>query len=195
MFNGIIFHKGKIKSIKKKDKSIFVGIESNLKIKKNEIGSSISCNGVCLTLVRVNKKIIFFYISIETIKRSNFKKIKLGDEVNLEKSLKYGQQISGHFTQGHVDSTAKVKKINLIDNSWILKLEIKNTNLLKFLEEKASISINGVSLTISKVSNKNFILNIIPHTLKLTNLKNLRVNDIVNVELDIFGKYIYKYTK
>tara|TARA_B100000886_G_scaffold337524_1_gene298410 strand:- start:777 stop:1364 length:588 start_codon:yes stop_codon:yes gene_type:complete len=195
MFNGIIFHKGKIKSIKRQDKSILVGIESNLKIKKNEIGSSISCNGVCLTLVRVDKKIIFFYISIETIKRSNFNIIKLGDEVNLEKSMKYGQQISGHFTQGHVDTTAKIKKINLIDNSWILNLEIKNTNLLKFLEEKASISINGVSLTISKVSNKNIILNIIPHTLKLTNLKNLRVNDTVNVELDIFAKYIYKYTK
>lgn len=195
MFNGIIFHKGKIKSIKRQDKSILVGIESNLKIKKNEIGSSISCNGVCLTLVRVDKKIIFFYISIETIKRSNFNIIKLGDEVNLEKSMKYGQQISGHFTQGHVDTTAKIKKINLIDNSWILNLEIKNTNLLKFLEEKASISINGVSLTISKVSNKNIILNIIPHTLKMTNLKNLRVNDTVNVELDIFAKYIYKYTK
>ena len=115
--------------------------------------------------------------------------------MNLEKSLVYGQKISGHFTQGHVDTTAKVKKILLIDNSWILKLEFKNKKLIKHLEEKASISINGVSLTISKVSNKNIILNIIPHTLKLTNLKNLRLNDTVNVELDIFGKYIYKYTK
>ena len=150
---------------------------------------------VCLTLVKINKKIIFFYISIETIRRSNFSKIKIGDEVNLEKSLVYGQKISGHFTQGHVDTTAKVKKILLIDNSWILKLEFKNRKIIKHLEEKASISINGVSLTISKISNKNIILNIIPHTLKLTNLKNLRLNDTVNVELDIFGKYIYKYTK
>ena len=195
MFNGIIFNKGTIKSIKKNSKSILIGIKSNLKIKKEELGSSISCNGVCLTLVKINKKIIYFYISIETIKRSNFSKIKIGDEVNLEKSLVYGQKISGHFTQGHVDTTAKVKKILLIDNSWILKLEFKNRKLIKHLEEKASISINGVSLTISKVSNKNIILNIIPHTLKLTNLKNLRLNDTVNVELDIFGKYIYKYTK
>ena len=195
MFNGIIFNKGTIKSIKKNSKSILIGIKSNLKIKKDELGSSISCNGVCLTLVKINKKIIYFYISIETIKRSNFSKIKIGDEVNLEKSLVYGQKISGHFTQGHVDTTAKVKKILLIDNSWILKLEFKNRKLIKHLEEKASISINGVSLTISKISNKNIILNIIPHTLKLTNLKNLRLNDTVNVELDIFGKYIYKYTK
>ena len=195
MFNGIILNKGIIKSIKKNNKSILIGIKSNLKIKKEELGSSISCNGVCLTLVKIDKKIIYFYISIETIRRSNFSKIKIGDEVNLEKSLVYGQKISGHFTQGHVDTTAKVKKILLIDNSWILKLEFKNRKLIKHLEEKASISINGVSLTISKISNKNIILNIIPHTLKLTNLKNLRLNDTVNVELDIFGKYIYKYTK
>ena len=194
MFNGIIFNKGIIKSIKKSNKSILIGIKSNLKIKKEELGSSICCNGVCLTIVKIDKKIIYFYISIETIKRSNFSKIKIGDEINLEKSLVYGQKISGHFTQGHVDTTAKVKKINLIDSSWILKLEIKNSKLLKYLEEKASISINGVSLTISKISKKNIILNIIPHTLKLTNLKNLSLNDTVNVELDIFGKYIYKYT-
>ena len=195
MFNGIIFNKGTIKNIKKNTKSILIGIKSNLKIKKEELGSSINCNGVCLTLVKIDKKIIYFYISIETIRRSNFSKIKIGDEVNLEKSLVYGQKISGHFTQGHVDTTAKVKKILLVDNSWILKLEFKNKKLIKHLEEKASISINGVSLTISKISNKNIILNIIPHTLKLTNLKNLRLNDTVNVELDIFGKYIYKYTK
>ena len=93
-----------------------------------------------------------------------------------------------------MDTTAKIKKINLIDNSWCIKLEIKNKKFMKFLEEKASISINGVSLTISKVYKNDFQLNIIPHTLKLTNLKYLRVNDLVNVELDIFGKYIYKYT-
>ena len=195
MFNGIIFNKGIIKSIKKNKKSILIGVESNLKVKKNEVGSSICCNGVCLTLFKIFKKIIYFYISIETIKRSNFSKINLGDEVNLEKSLLYGQQISGHFTQGHVDTIAKVKKIIIIDNSWILNLEIKDDKLLKYLEEKASISINGVSLTISKVLKKNIILNIIPHTLKLTNLKNLKVNEVVNIELDIFAKYIYKYTK
>ena len=195
MFNGIIFNKGKVQSIKKNNKSILIGIKSNLVIKKKDIGTSISCNGVCLTLVKFNKKIIYFYISIETIKRSNFDKIRVGDEINLEKSLKYGQEISGHFTQGHVDTTAKVKKIDLIDNSWVLKLEIKDIKLLKHLEEKASISINGVSLTISKILKRSFVLNIIPHTLKLTNLKNLKLNEIVNVELDIFGKYIYKYTK
>ncbi len=194
MFNGIIFKTGKIKTIKKYKNSKLVGLKSNIKFKKTDIGSSVSCNGVCLTLAKINKNLIYFYVSSETIKRSNFKNIRIGQIINIEKSLIYGQKISGHFTQGHVDTTAIVKKIDLIDKSWSLKLEIKNKSLSKFLEEKASISVNGVSLTISKVIKNNFYLNIIPHTLKLTNLKNLKKNDLVNVELDIFGKYIYKYT-
>ena len=194
MFNGIIYRTGTIKNILKNKKSLLIGIKSNLNFKQNEIGSSVNCNGVCLTLTKIQKDIIYFYISNETIDRSNFKKIKIGQIINLEKSLIYGQKISGHFTQGHVDTTAKIKKINIIDNSWSIKLEIKNKRFIKFLEEKASISINGVSLTVSKVHKKDFQLNIIPHTLKLTNLKYLKVNDLVNVELDIFGKYIYKYT-
>ena len=194
MFNGIIYSTGTIKNIFKNKKSLLLGIKSNLNFKQNEIGSSVNCSGVCLTITKIQKNIIYFYISNETIDRSNFKKIKIGQIVNLEKSLIYGQKISGHFTQGHVDTTAKINKINIIDNSWSIKLEIKNKKFMKFLEEKASISVNGVSLTISKVYKKYFQLNIIPHTLKLTNLKYLKVNDLVNVELDIFGKYIYKYT-
>ena len=91
----------------------------------------------------------------------------------------YGQKISGHFTQGHVDTTAKVKLIRVIDQSWELRLKIQNNKYNKYLEEKASVSINGVSLTISKVYKNNLSLNIIPHTLKLTNLKNLKINDLL----------------
>ena len=192
MFNGIIFNTGKVTIIKKSKKSVLIGIKTNLKVSKKEIGSSISCDGVCLTLEKVKRNNIFFYVSIETMKRSNFKYLKVGNSVNLEKSLKYGQKVSGNFSQGHVDTTAKVKKIVFIDKSWFIRLVIKDKKLKKFLIEKASISINGVSLTISKVSNRYFDLNIIPHTLKLTNLKSLKVNDNVNVELDIFGKYISK---
>ncbi len=193
MFNGIIYNTGKVKSIKKFQNSILLGIKTNLKFSKNEIGSSISCNGVCLTLTKIKNKIIFFYLSIETIRRSNLKKIEIGEIINIEKSLVYGQKISGHFTQGHVDTTAVIKKIRLIDKSWEIYLELKDKKLIKFLQEKASISINGVSLTISKIVKRSIILNIIPHTLELTNLKNLKKNNLVNVELDILGKYIYKY--
>jgi len=194
MFNGIIYNTGNIKYTKKTKKSKLIGIKTSLKFTKNDIGSSINCNGVCLTLTKISKGLIFFYVSNETMNRSNFKKAKYNQIINLEKSLIYGQKISGHFIQGHVDTTAKVLSIVLIDKSWVLKLKIQNKNNYKYLEEKASIAINGVSLTISKVSKNFFVLNIIPHTLKLTNLKNLKVNDLVNVELDIFGKYIYKYT-
>ena len=193
MFNGIIFKTGVVKVIKKSKNSIYVGILTKINFKKKEIGSSIACDGVCLTLVKIQKNLIFFYISNETLIKSNFKNLKLNQIVNLEKSLIFGQNISGHFTQGHVDSVAKIKKILFIDKTWLIKFEILNKKLNKFLTEKASISVNGVSLTISKVYQNYFEINVIPHTLKLTNLMNLKIDNLVNVELDIFSKYMYKY--
>ena len=194
MFNGIIYNTGKVHSIYKKKSSLFIGIQSKMKFNSREIGSSVCCDGVCLTLVKIKKSIIYFYISSETLKRSNFKLLKINNIVNLEKSILFGQKISGHFTQGHVDTVAKIKKISIVDKSWIIKLQILNNNFNRFLIEKASISINGVSLTISKVIKNYLVLNVIPHTLKLTNLKNLKTKSLVNVELDIFSKYIYKYS-
>ena len=198
MFNGIIYNQGLIKSIKKNPKyvsgSLVIEIASNVKFKKSDIGESVCCDGVCLTLIRIKQKSFLFYLSKETLKRSNFKYAKIGKHINIEKSLLQGQKISGHYVQGHVDSTAKIKKITIVDKTWIIKLKLENKKLNKYLIEKASISINGVSLTISKVAKGFFEINIIPHTLKLTNLKNLKNKDIVNVELDIFGKYIMKFS-
>ena len=136
----------------------------------------------------------FFYISNETLKRSNFKSLKKKQIINLEKSIFYGQKISGHFIQGHVDTVAKIQKIKIIGKTWIISFLMLNKSLTKYLMEKASISINGVSLTISKVMKNSFEINIIPHTLKLTNLQNLKSKSLVNVELDIFSKYINKYS-
>ncbi len=196
MFNGIVYHQGIIKKIKKSSRyvsgSLVIEVFSNIKFKKKDIGESVCCDGVCLTLIRIKKGSFLFYLSKETIKRSNFKYAKIGKHINIEKSLINGQKISGHYVQGHVDSTARVNKIDIVDKTWIIKLKLDNKKLMKYLIEKASISINGVSLTISKVSKGYFEINVIPHTLKLTNLKNLKIKDIVNVELDIFGKYIMK---
>tara|TARA_Y200000002_G_C22503483_1_gene588238 strand:- start:41 stop:628 length:588 start_codon:yes stop_codon:yes gene_type:complete len=194
MFNGIIYNRGKIYSIDKKKNSSFIGIKSELKFKLSEIGSSVCCNGVCLTLVKIKKNIIYFYISNETLIRSNFKMIKKKQVINLEKSMVYGQKISGHFIQGHVDTVGKIQTIKIIDKTWMINIQMFNKNLNKFLIEKASISINGVSLTISKVLKKSFEINVIPHTLKLTNLQKLKSGSLVNVELDIFSKYIQKYS-
>ena len=199
MFNGVIYNQGTIKNIKKKSKyvsgSIVLEISSNVKFKKSDIGESVCCDGVCLTLIRIKKKSFLFYLSKETLNRSNFKYAKIGKYINIEKSLLHGQKISGHYVQGHVDSTAKIKNIFIIDKSWVIKLELKDKKLYKYLVEKASIGINGVSLTISKVAKGYFEINVIPHTLKLTNLRNLKTKDIVNIELDIFGKYIFKLSE
>ena len=194
MFNGIVFNTGKVKSIKRSVNNALISIETGLKFTTNDLGSSVSCNGVCLTVTKIKNKIINFYISKETLKRSNFKFIKKNEIINLEKSLIYGQKISGHFSQGHVDTIANIKKITFLDKTWLIRLKLNDKKFSKFLIDKASISINGVSLTISKVLNNFFEINVIPHTLKLTNLKNLKINDTVNVELDIFSKYIYKYS-
>ena len=194
MFNGIITHKGKIVRIYKKNNNCILEIVSKMKFKKKEIGSSVSCSGVCLTLEKYNKNISKFYLSKETLKRSIFKSIKIGNIVNLEKSLKFGNRVSGHFVQGHVDMTAKVYKIIYVGKSWLINFGLLK-KYKKFLIYKGSISINGVSLTISKILKNGFQISIIPHTLKLTNLVNLKVKDTVNIEFDIIGKYIKNFIK
>ena len=192
MFNGIIFNQGKIKKIINRKKGSNLFLKSNLKLSKKDLGVSICCDGVCLTLVSLKNGILEFYLSKETIKRSKFNKIRLNDNINLELPLKYGQKISGHVCQGHVDTTAKVKKISIVDKSFIYEFLIPK-KFKKFLIEKASILINGVSLTISKITKDGFQIWAIPHTLKLTNLKNLKRNDIVNIEIDILSKYVKKF--
>ena len=126
MFNGIIFYTGIIKSIKKEKKSYLISIKSKLKVGSKDIGSSICCDGVCLTLSKIKSGLIFFYISNETLKRSTFSKVRIGQIVNLEKSLVFGQKISGHYVQGHVDAVAKIKKVSFIDKSWFLRLKLLN---------------------------------------------------------------------
>ena len=194
MFNGIIYNQGIIKNIKKNSKyvsgSFVIEVASSIKFKKIDIGESVCCDGVCLTLIGIKKnKSFFFYLSKETLKRSNFKKVKIGKSINIEKSLHFGKKISGHYTQGHVDTTSKIKNIKIVEKSWIIDLKIPK-KFMKYLVEKASISVNGVSLTISKITKIGFQVTIIPHTLKLTNLIKLKKGDLVNIEFDIFGKYL-----
>ena len=119
MFNGIIFNQGIIKKINKRQKGIDIFIKSNLKLSKKNIGLSISCDGVCLTLINIKNKIMEFYLSRETIERSKFKFLKVNDIINLELPLKYGQKISGHICQGHIDCVASVSSIKKIDKSFL----------------------------------------------------------------------------
>ena len=192
MFNGIIFNKGTVARVEKRKKGINLFLQSNIKLSQKDLGLSISCDGVCLTLISCKNKIIEFYLSNETLNKSKFKKIKVKDKINLELPLKFGQNISGHICQGHVDTVCKVKQIRKIDKSLVFEFKISK-EFKKLLVEKASILINGVSLTISKIKKDSFEIWVIPHTLKLTNLSNINKNDLVNVEIDILSKYTKKF--
>ena len=192
MFNGIIFNKGLVTKISKRSKGINVFIKSDLRLSNKDIGISVACDGVCLTLIEIKKKIMEFYLSNETVKRSKFKHLKINDLINLELPLKYGQKISGHICQGHVDTTGKILSIKKIDKSYIFDFKISSEEK-KNLIEKASICINGISLTISKITKKGFQIWVIPHTLKLTNLSKIKKGGIVNIEIDILSKYVKNF--
>ena len=192
MFSGIIKHTGKISKIHKDNNNCIVEIQSKIKFLKSEIGSSVSCSGTCLTLEKYKKNLSKFYISKETLNRTNFKFLNKGDLINLEKPLKYGNPISGHYVQGHVDTTSTIKKINYVGKSWFINFKLlKRYN--KYLVQKGSITINGVSLTIAKILKDGFKIVLIPQTLKFTNLIYLKEKDVVNVELDVLGKYIKSF--
>ena len=192
MFNGIIFNKGTVTKVIKRKKGVILLLRSDIKLSKKDLGLSVSCDGVCLTLISYKKKIIEFYLSNETLNKSKFKNVKLKDKINLELPLKFGQNVSGHICQGHVDTVSKVKNIKKVDKSLVFEFKIAK-NFKKLLVEKASILINGVSLTISKIKKESFEIWVIPHTLKLTNLSNVIQNDLVNVEIDILSKYTKKF--
>ena len=192
MFNGIIFNQGTLKKIIKRPKGLNIFLKTDLKLKKKDLGISVACDGVCLTLISVKKGILEFYLSNETINRSNFRNIKLGSTLNLELPLKYKQSISGHICQGHVDTVGKILLISKIDKSYLFKFQI-DKKFRKELIEKASISINGISLTISKLTQNGFEIWVIPHTFKLTNLSKLSKGSIVNIEIDILSKYVRNY--
>ena len=194
MFTGIIKNTGKISKIYKNSNNCIVQILSKIKFLKSEIGSSISCSGTCLTLEKYKKNLSKFYISKETLNRTNFKFLNKGDLINLEKPLKYGNRISGHYVQGHVDTTSTIKKINYVGKSWFINFKLQK-RYNKYLVQKGSITINGVSLTIAKILKDGFKIAVIPQTLKFTNLIYLKEKDVVNVEFDVLGKYIKNFLK
>ncbi|WP_435114652.1 riboflavin synthase [Candidatus Pelagibacter bacterium nBUS_36] len=192
MFNGIIYNQGVVTKIIKRPKGLNVFIKSNFKLSSKNIGLSVACDGVCLTLISYKSKVMEFYLSKETIERSKFKFLKIKDVINLELPLKYGTKISGHICQGHVDTVGKVGGIKKIDKSYLFNFII-TPKQKKQLIEKASICINGISLTISKITKKGFQIWIIPHTYNETNLIDLKKNSLVNIEIDILSKYVRNY--
>ena len=153
MFNGIIYNSGLVTKLSGGKNSLEMVLQTNLTFKKTELGSSLCCDGTCLTITKIQKNLISFYLSKETLDKTIFKSIKIGNTINIEKSLSYGDKISGHYVQGHADTTGRVVNINIQNKTWIVSFEIKKF-FFKYLVEKGSIAINGVSLTISKVKKK-----------------------------------------
>ena len=190
MFSGIIREIGEIKYFSKKKDTL--GIRSNLS--NLILGESISCSGVCLTVSKINNDIFFCNLSKETLEKTNFGMIKEGDKINLEKSLKMGDEISGHLVFGHVDGLSKIKKITDIKNSKIIEFNVPN-EIIKFLSPKCSICLDGISLTVNKVKKRMIDVSIIPHTWENTSLKFLNEGSLVNTEVDMLARYVFKALK
>ena len=192
MFNGIIYNQGAVTKITRRPKGVNIFVRSNFKLSNKDIGLSVACDGVCLTLISYKSKIMEFYLSKETILRSKFKFLKIKDIINLELPLKYGSKISGHICQGHIDTIGTVSYMKKIDKSYLFNFEIPKKER-KHLIEKASICVNGISLTISKVTKEGCQIWVIPHTFNETNLSILKKNGLVNIEIDILSKYVRNY--
>jgi riboflavin synthase len=192
MFSGIIENKGFVFKFEKQ-KDFRLVLDTNLKYKDIKKGSSVCCNGICLTVISKKKKKKYtqlsFDVSQETINCSNFNVIKKGDEINIEKSLRVGDEISGHFVFGHVDDTSKLISIKKVGDSHEIKLEISK-KIKKFIAKKGSVSLNGISLTVNQVKNNFIVINIIPFTWLNTNLKGLKIGDRINLEVDMLARYV-----
>tara|TARA_B100000427_G_scaffold162377_1_gene135018 strand:- start:1217 stop:1813 length:597 start_codon:yes stop_codon:yes gene_type:complete len=190
MFTGIIEEVGIVKKIKKENQNLRLDIAVSF-LDDIQINQSISHNGACLTVVKLSKESYSVDVVTETIQKTNVKSLKEGDAINIERCLSIGNRLDGHFVQGHVDCVAKCISIIDLNGSWLFQFKYPEKHK-NYIVTKGSITINGVSLTISNIDDlKNtFEVNIIPYSFKHTNFSSIKVNDFVNIEFDILGKYI-----
>lgn len=194
MFTGIIVELGETKSLIKKGQSAELLLKSKDVIKEAKLGDSIAVNGVCLTVTKINLRDLelSFDVSFETLKSTNLGSLKGGALVNLEPSLTPLSKIGGHFVTGHVEGIGKIRQKKEIENA--LKIEIEAPEeVLRFLIQKGSVAVDGISLTVVDVLKDAFSVVIIPHTAKMTTLGFKGIGDTVNLEPDILGKYVAKF--
>ena len=196
MFTGIVSHIGIVNKISHPDDwelSVDVINDNNsdndFNINSIAIGASISCSGICLTLKKVLNNTLFFDVSDETREKTNFSTWKVGSLINLEKSLKVGDELGGHFVYGHVDTTAVIRSIEKINGSYKITFNI-NKEFIKYFASKGSVSVDGVSLTVNNVYKDYFTVNIVPYTWSHTSFKNYTTGTVVNIEIDILVRYL-----
>jgi riboflavin synthase len=192
MFTGIIENAGAVKRITRKGEDALLVIDTSLNLDDIKVGDSIAVNGACLTVTQKTDRSFSADVSAETLARTNLKLLKSGDRVNLEKSLRMNSFLGGHLVLGHVDGLGKIQeKINKA-NSLQFGVEI-DTELGRYIVEKGSVAVDGISLTVNRCEKNRFYVNIIPHTARNTTLEFKKVADLVNIETDIIGKYVEKF--
>ena len=194
MFTGIVEGIGtvnKISKITKNRSAIEMTIDLGKQVKGLKIGQSVALNGVCLTATKISKSKCIFEMIEETTKKTDLGNLKVGGVVNIERSLKVGDRLEGHFVLGHVDGVAIIKKILKKPKEVQVYFEVPK-NLAKYIVKKGSITIDGISLTVVDIKKTLAYVSLIPHTIEITNFHTKKVGDKVNIETDIFGKYILK---
>ena len=199
MFTGLVEEMGEIANISRKDTSLRITIKGNSVIKNVKIGDSIAVNGICLTVTEFNKNTFTADVMYETIERSGLKRATSGNKVNLEKSLTLTTFLGGHLVMGDIDCEAKILSITPkgIAKLYEFQLEEKHKNNIKYVVEKGRVTIDGASLTVINVKDELgvFTVSLIPHTLENIVLGRKKIGDFVNIETDLFGKYIEKIIK
>ena len=193
MFSGIVEEVGTVRSIENLPNSRRMRIACDKVLEGVAIGDSISVNGVCLTVININDSQFDVDIVNETLEKSNLNSIAEESKINLERAMRYNQRVSGHLVQGHVDTQAKVLDINKTDEWTEIEFEVKS-DYKKYCIYKGSIAIDGVSLTIAKVTPRGIRVALIPHTLSNTILSDYRVDQHVNIETDMVGKFIENFS-
>ena len=191
MFTGIVEGWGKVKRLTMKGADAVLEIESSVDFNDVSLGDSIAVNGACLTVTAKNQNIFTADVSAETLSKTTLKLLQAGHKVNLEKSLRVGGFVGGHFVLGHIDATGKILSQAQKSGSLILAVEINNS-LSRYIVEKGSVTIDGISLTVNKLEKGRFYVNIIPHTATNTTLLTKKEGDLVNIETDVLGKYVEK---
>ncbi|MBP9599874.1 MAG: riboflavin synthase [Lutibacter sp.] len=188
MFTGIIESLGVVKNVRKENENLHITVECNF-TDELKIDQSVAHNGVCLTIVNINENEYTVTAIKETIDKSNFKHVKIGDLLNLERAMILGARLDGHIVQGHVDQTAVCTEIKEEQGSWVFTFEY-DQSLNNVTIEKGSITVNGTSLTVVNSLKNSFSVAIIPYTYEHTNFHCFKKGTVINLEFDVIGKYV-----
>lgn len=194
MFTGIIEELGQVEGLVKRAEGAIITARAPLIVPELFIGESVAVNGACLTVVAVKGSLFQADVMPETLNKTNLGDLKKNDIVNLERALKFNGRFSGHFVMGHIDGVGRINLKQKRGNALVFRIEVPNP-LMRYIVQKGSIAIDGVSLTVAEMTNSSFTVSIIPHTALLTTLGVKQVGSRVNIEVDLIGKYVEKLLK